>query len=244
MFVNPAYNHGKPYFINFRPILHNTRRLSDEELDKYNQYNDILDDLEYQIEQLEQEKIDVFDFNMELKLMKDKLMTGNFSVVDIYLEGLKPRVEKEWQKLGKKPKKRELQLVSAEAIQKSVQEAQKSRAEFEKQEAATQVKVQKEEVKENVDTKIVQPLTFDNGIMISSLKELKEVLPNLDDDVFKVHVNDTKNDIAKWISDNFSPEDGSRLQNIKTKSEMVKGLQSVGKSKSTKVAASVPAKKK
>ncbi|MBD3253275.1 DUF87 domain-containing protein, partial [Candidatus Pacearchaeota archaeon] len=58
MFVNPAYNHAKPYFVNFRPILHNTRRLSDEELEKYNKYNDIVDDLEYQLEQLEKEKVD------------------------------------------------------------------------------------------------------------------------------------------------------------------------------------------
>ncbi len=35
MFVNPKYNRGRPYFINFRPILHNTRRLSDEVLEKY-----------------------------------------------------------------------------------------------------------------------------------------------------------------------------------------------------------------
>ncbi|RMD46065.1 DUF853 family protein, partial [Candidatus Pacearchaeota archaeon] len=46
MFVNPAHNHANPYFINFRPILHNTRRLPDEELEKYNKYNDIVDDLE------------------------------------------------------------------------------------------------------------------------------------------------------------------------------------------------------
>jgi hypothetical protein len=136
MMVNPAYNHGKPFFVNFRPILHNTRRLSDEELEKYNQYNDILDDIEYQIEQLEQEKIDAFDFKMELKLMKDKLMTGNFSVVEIYLEGLKPRLEKEWQKLGKTPKKKEVQLVSEEAIKQSVAEAQKARSDVEKKEGA------------------------------------------------------------------------------------------------------------
>jgi len=33
MFVNPAYNRGKPYFINFRPLLHNTRRLTDDILE-------------------------------------------------------------------------------------------------------------------------------------------------------------------------------------------------------------------
>ena len=109
MFVNPAYNHANPYFINFRPILHNTRRLSDEELDRYNQYNDQVEELEYQVEQLEELKIDVFDLKMELKLVKDKIMVGNFSVVDIYLEGLKPRIVKQWEKLGKTPKKKQIE---------------------------------------------------------------------------------------------------------------------------------------
>ena len=235
MFQNAEYNRGKPYFINMRPILHNTRRLSDEELEKYNQYNDQLDDLEDQIAQLETEKVDTFDFKMEIKLMKDKLMTGNFSVVEIYMEGLKPRIEKEWQRLGKKPKPRQLKLVSQEDIQKSIEEAQKSRSAFEQQEAAKQKQApqKQEEKKEDLDTKLVQPLTFDNGIMISTLKELKDVLPNLDDDIFKTHVNDQKNDIAKWISDNFSD---NSLAGIKTKPEMIKALQNVGKSKSPKAA--------
>ncbi|MEM0465083.1 MAG: DUF87 domain-containing protein [Candidatus Pacearchaeota archaeon] len=127
MFVNPAYNHAQPYFINFRPILHNTRRLPDEELEKYNKYNEIVDDLEFQIEQLEKENVDVFDLKMELKLIKDKIMTGSFSVVDIYLEGLTPRVNKEWEKIGKKPKKREIQLISEEEVKESIEEAKKAR---------------------------------------------------------------------------------------------------------------------
>jgi len=225
MFVNPAYNHGKPFFINFRPILHNTRRLSDEELDKYNKYNDVLDDLEYQIEQLEQLKVDAFDFKMELKLMKDKLMSGNFSVVEIYLEGLKPRITKEWQKLGRTPQKRQLKLVSQEEIQKSVAEAQKSRAAFEKDEAVKSAKEaankKPEEKKENLDAKIVNPLTFDNGAMVSSLKELKDLLPNLPDDIFATHVNAQKNDIGKWIADNFGD---NSINAIKTKPEMIKAL--------------------
>ncbi len=232
MFQNAEYNRGKPYFINFRPILHNTRRLSDQELDKYNQYNNMLDDIEYQIEQLEKLKIDTFDFKMELKLMKDKLMSGNFSVVEIYLEGLKPRIAKEWQKLGRTPLKRQLQLVSEEEIQKSIAEAQKARSSFEKEEAAKAAKEaankKPEEKKEDLDNKIVNPLTFDNGAMVSSLKELKDFLPSLPDDVFAIHVNAQKNDIGKWIADNF--QDNS-INAIRTKPEMIKAVQQVGKAK-------------
>src|SRR3989344_3978969 len=137
MFQNAEYNRGKPYFINFRPILHNTRRLSDEELEKYNNYNDILDDLEYQIQQLEKEK----------------------------------------------PKKQELKLIAEDEIKKSIEEAKKSRQIFEKEEAKKVEKEKKEEKKENIDDKILQPLTFDNGIMVSSLKELKDYLPNMEREI-------------------------------------------------------------
>jgi len=64
---------------------------------------------------------------MELKLVKDKLMTGNFTVVDIYLEGLKPRLEKQWKTLGKTPKKRELLLIAEKDITSSVNKAKKKR---------------------------------------------------------------------------------------------------------------------
>jgi hypothetical protein len=137
MFQNAEYNKGKPYFINFRPILHNTRRLSDEELEKYNTYNELVEDMEYQVEQLDQLKIDVFDLKMELKLIKDKIMTGNFSVVDIYLEGLKPRMQKQWEKLGKTPKKKQKALADVSEIKKAVEEAKKERDKFEKQQAKT-----------------------------------------------------------------------------------------------------------
>ena len=143
MFVNPKYNKGKPYFVNFRPILHNTRRLSDKVLEQYNKYTEIIEDLEYQIEQLEGEKVDTFDLKMELKLVKDKLMTGNFTVVDIYLEGLKPRLEKQWASLGKKPKKKELELIDAKEVEASLKQAQKGREEFDKE--------QKEEAKSSED---------------------------------------------------------------------------------------------
>jgi len=56
MFQNAEYNRGRPYFINFRPILHNTRRLPDEELDKYNNYNEIVDDLNIRLSSLKKKR--------------------------------------------------------------------------------------------------------------------------------------------------------------------------------------------
>jgi hypothetical protein len=107
--------------------------------------------LEDQIEQLEKEKVDTFDLKMELKLIKDKVMTGNFSVVDIYLEGLTPRVSKEWEKIGKKPKKRQILLVNEEEVKESIEEAKKAREKAAKEEKKTEEK--KAEEKQSEDKK-------------------------------------------------------------------------------------------
>ncbi|MBR9705744.1 DUF87 domain-containing protein, partial [Candidatus Pacearchaeota archaeon] len=245
MFQNAEYNRGRPYFINFRPILHNTRRLPDEELAKYNKYNDMADDLEDSILQLEKEKIDTFDLKMELKLVKDKIMGGNFSVVEIYLEGLKPRVEKEWEKLGKKPKARQLELVSEADVKKDLEKAKKERAKIEAKEKADAASKKKpEKVKEEKpEEKQVAPLTFDNGVMIGNVKELKDVLPTMDDAIFTTHVNDKKNDIAKWVEDNFSATEAAPLKPIRTRADMIKALGNFGKAKpaTAKPAAAKPA---
>jgi hypothetical protein len=230
MFVNPAYNHANPYFVQFRPILHNTRRLSDEELEKYNKYNDTVDDIEYQIQQLEAEKIDVFDLKMELKLIKDKIMTGNFSVVDIYLEGLTPRLKKQWEKLGKTPKKKEIELADINEIKKSVEEAKKQRKEIEAKEEKEKKEEEKaEEKKEKIEDKLGKALTFDNGIMVSTIKELINVLPNVDEEIFKIHVNEQKNDIASWF-EQFSKEFSNKIKTVIVKQEMITQIESFIKS--------------
>ncbi len=130
MLENPQYNKGLPYFIAFRPLMHSITRLSDEELEKYNKYNEMINDLSYQLEQLEKLKVDVFDLRLELKLALDKLKTGNFNMVDIYLEGVIPRIKSEWQKLGKTPLKRQKELISMEEINESIEQAKKARLEY------------------------------------------------------------------------------------------------------------------
>ncbi|MCK4997518.1 DUF87 domain-containing protein [Candidatus Pacearchaeota archaeon] len=240
MVVNPAYNHANPYFVQFRPILHNTRRLSDEELQKYNKYNDKVDEFENQLEQLEVLKVDVFDLKMEIKLVKDKIMTGNFSVVDIYLEGIEPRMAKQWSKLGKKPKKREVKLVDLEKIKASVAEA-KAESDKAKEVAAAEEKAIADknfDPMEELNEKIVSPLTFDNGAMISCLKELKQYMPILDDETFAIHVNEEKNEIAKWL-EQISKSFGARMSSVKDKKELIKQINAWdGKEKSV-----IPTKK-
>jgi hypothetical protein len=227
MFSNPAYNHAQPYFINFRPILHNTRRLTDEELDEYNKYNDQVDELEYQIDKLEEESVDVFDLKMELKLIKDKIMSGSFSVVEIYLEGLKPRVVKEWDKLGKPVPELVIELLSQEEIDASIAEAQKG---HDKEESKATVAAATQEAAKGPDVKdkIVPSITFDNGAMISSLKEMMDYLPNMPDDEFAEAVNDEKNDVEKWINENFGDDEKTKIKGKKTKDDIVMAIASMG----------------
>ncbi|RLG13312.1 MAG: hypothetical protein DRN66_04370, partial [Candidatus Nanohalarchaeota archaeon] len=135
MFVNAEYNKGAPYIVSFRPMYHNIERLSDEELKKYFKYNNMIDDIEYQIEQLEQENVDVFDVKIELKIAKNKLMAGAFNMVDIYLESIGPMLLNNWKKIGKTPKKRVVQLVSEEEIKESIDIAREEREEYLKKKA-------------------------------------------------------------------------------------------------------------
>ncbi|MBW2972564.1 hypothetical protein KY359_06010, partial [Candidatus Woesearchaeota archaeon] len=109
--------------------------------------------------QLEELKQDVFDLRLELKLAKDKIKSGNFNMVQIYLDGLTPRVQKIWDKLGKKPKKLEIQLMDAAEIQAAVDKAKEERAKKAQQEGAQQPaggQAQEEEKKELTPDEISQ----------------------------------------------------------------------------------------
>jgi hypothetical protein len=149
--------------------------------------------------------------------------------VEIYLEGLKPRVEKAWETLGKTPPKREIKLVSEDEIKKSVKEAQESRKEFEKKEKASEVAEKVVQKKEDILKKEVAALTFDNGIMVSSAAELLGALPTMDEEVFRIHVNENKNDIAQWVEKNLSKDEGEKLKSILDKQRMITALGKLGK---------------
>ncbi len=123
MVENSNYNRGKPYFVQFRPLLHSTVRISDVDLENYNKYNKIIDDLDYQLDQLEKEALDVFDLRLELKLALDKVKAGSFNMVDIYLEGLTPRLATMWKKIGKQPQKKAAQFVSESELTKELEKA-------------------------------------------------------------------------------------------------------------------------
>ncbi len=123
MIENAAYNHGRPYFVSFRPIYHAIERLSDSDLEKYSNYNSLIDDFNYQLECLKAENIDVFDLELEIKLTLDNLKRGKFNMVDIYLDGFKPKIDDLWKTLGRQPPKRVIRYADRDSIKKEVAKA-------------------------------------------------------------------------------------------------------------------------
>jgi len=229
MIENPTYNRGRPYFIAFRPLLHNTQRLPDEELEKYNKWNEIIEDLDFQLQQLEEFKLDVFDLKLQLKLALDKVKGGNFNMVEIYLQEVIPRVEKMWVKLGKTPKKRVIKTVDINALKEDMKKAADERKKIEDQEkkdktaAASEEKVEAKKVlKYDYVLDIKDNMNFNNGVSISSLQELCDVMPNITGPTLKHHVTKDKNDIADWVRDKFGDTVLSeKLRACKTTEEFV-----------------------
>ncbi len=200
MVENPAYNHGQPFFVAFRPLLHSTQRLSDEEIEKYHLYNEKIEELEYNLQLLEEKGVDVFDLKLELKLALDKVKTGSFNVVDVYLESLEPRVRKEWEKLGEEPKKLEKKLISMEELRKEFEAAKKEREKYEK-EMEKEGKKEEEVPPWKKDVPPDKLLKLVNGMLVINEKSLYDEIYAMSDEDFAKHVNEEKNDFADWLED-------------------------------------------
>ncbi|MBS3120059.1 ATP-binding protein, partial [Candidatus Woesearchaeota archaeon] len=204
MVQNSQWNRGNPYFVTFRPIMHNVKRLSDEELDQYNKYNQIIDDIDFQLQQLEKLGQDVFDMKLELKLALDKVKSGNFNLVEIYVEGIKSRVEKLWGKLGKKPEPFQRKRVSEDEVRADIEKAKSERAQVEQKEAQTKVAEQGKKEKKGLgfddDVEPSQILKLNNGMLVTSLSSLYDEIAAMDEETFQSHMKNGKNQFAEWIS--------------------------------------------
>ncbi len=238
MVENPAYNRGKPYFVAFKPLKHSVERLTDDEIEQYNTYNDQIDDLSYSLEQLEKEGVDIFDLKLELKLALDKVKTGNFNMVKIYIEGLAPRIDKQWTKIGKKPKKLERELVDMAAIQDELKKAQKERDKYVADKEKDGGGEQKEEKKEwgwKDDVPPEKILNLKNGMIVINLASLYDEvsamkdadLPNEFDPEPKPPEEGEEpkkpiNHFADWVRDAIGDTKlANNLYNCKTKADML-----------------------
>ncbi|MFH0961903.1 MAG: hypothetical protein V1820_04430, partial [archaeon] len=89
---NPEYNDGKPWFVQFRPLLHSTFRISEEDLAQYKIVIAMVKSLKEQLEKLKKTGADIYDMQMELNLAEDKLKAGNVSMAATYLDSVKGRL--------------------------------------------------------------------------------------------------------------------------------------------------------
>jgi DNA helicase HerA-like ATPase len=90
---NAGYNNGKPWFVSFRPLLHDTKRLTGEELDKYVKIGKTIDQIQAQLDAAKKRGVETSDVEVELNLARDKLKQGLFTMADSYLESVKNRVK-------------------------------------------------------------------------------------------------------------------------------------------------------
>lgn len=218
MIENSAYNKGNPYFVSLRPLLHEHARLSDEELENYNKYNDIIEDLDYQIEQFEKEKIDVFDLRLELKMALDKVKSGSFNMVDIYLQGLTPRIKAQWDKLGKTPEKRKIKLVSEAELKEEFEKAKKEREKYEKEHPEEAKKTSTKQ--KAAETIKMPPLKLKNGVTVMTPQELVDSINTMDDATLSAHISDEENVFADWIAQS-DKETADKLRKAKTKEDII-----------------------
>jgi hypothetical protein len=249
MVQNSAYNRGRPYFITFRPIMHSVARLSDEEIAQYNEYNLKIDQMTYELDQLEKEENqDVFDLRLELKLALDKVKAGNFNMVKIYIEGLEPRLKKVWTKVGKTPKKMEIKMVSQEELDKELKKAQGEREKFEAENKKEETKDDKKETPQDKFKKDVPPdkiLKLHNDMLVVTPTSLYSEIEAMKDSDYEYHVNENKNDFADWIRDAVGDEElADHLDNTKDRKEIIDLLDKRSKGEKLPKLEKSPEKKK
>ena len=90
---NAAYNNGKPWFVSFRPLLHDTKRLTAEELDKYVKVSKEADQIKAQLAAMKKRGVETGDVEVELNLALDKLKQGLFTMAESYMESVRNRMK-------------------------------------------------------------------------------------------------------------------------------------------------------
>ena len=95
MVQNAEYNEGKPYFIELRPLLHDTGRLSEEEIAEYIKYDTEIIKIEKKVAELKAKGGDTADIEFELKLAKDKARQTMFTMAKTYIDSIKSRLAKQ-----------------------------------------------------------------------------------------------------------------------------------------------------
>lgn len=224
MCQNAAYNRGRPFFVTFRPIMHSVARLSDAEIVQYNEANEKVDQMGYELEQLEKAEQDVFDLKLELKLALDKVKAGNFNMANIYLEGIQPRINKLFEKLGMKPKKLVREKADAAEMKAELEKMKAEHAKDHPEDAEKEAKkknMKPEELfKEDVPPDKIFHLK--NDMLVVNPKSLITEIQAMKDDAFESEIKD--NTFATWFRDAVGDEELAKLIEQETEKKAITAL--------------------
>ena len=124
---NSEYNEGRPYFISFRPTLHDKHSLPSKELQDHFRFSNLIDNLEYYIQQLTSLHQDTSSISIELKLIAGRLKQNNLDGVEISLQNLLTKIDYLFTRLNKAPKPLVLKKIDKLALYKALMSIKHSR---------------------------------------------------------------------------------------------------------------------
>jgi len=134
--------------------MHSVVRMEDDVIEQYDNYNSIIESLDDQLSELDNLGQDTTDLKIELNLIKDKISSGNYKILKIYLDELQPRFNNMWKKLGMEPPQmKEMNLVDEKTILEELEKAKTARDSYET--IPDKSKVKKEE-KDSMDSELAK----------------------------------------------------------------------------------------
>ena len=93
LYQNAEYNDGKPWFVSFRPLLHSTFSLSEEEIKQFQGVLTQIENARKQLSDLKARGVDTYDVELELNIAHDKLKQGLLRMSQNYLESVNARIK-------------------------------------------------------------------------------------------------------------------------------------------------------
>jgi uncharacterized membrane protein len=94
MVQNSEYNKGRPYFVEFRPLLHSTDKVTDSQYAEMKKLEGVLFQIGTKLVAFKKAGKKIDDVKVEFDLARDKLKSGNTRMVKSYIESIIGKLKK------------------------------------------------------------------------------------------------------------------------------------------------------
>jgi len=148
-------------------------------------------------------KLDTMDVELEIKLSKAKIKSGQFQMADMYLETLRPKLLEHWKKVGKEPMHIVKKKIAQSEIIKGVQAAKIERAKYIKKNPEKRVSFGEEvsALKTRMETlkkggKDTSNIAIRVNALEERLKPFKGTIPSGDSQSIAIEVNELKKELG------------------------------------------------